>query len=209
MHGRDAALAVPGIVGLEITVPSARTVIPLPEGDRYLGFLFARGDTPGGGRSRAAGRADAARYRHHVNDRFAVKVLLVSTYELGHQPLGVAAPAGALRARGHDVRALDLAVDDWDPDSATWADRVAISVPMHTAARLAHEIADRSTARSRASGSTRRCAHDVGAALVGRDPVSEVVRWVEDDPTITVTSPVPARDLLAPPDEYASNTLNE
>jgi biotin carboxylase len=44
--GRDDALAVPGIGGLEITVPPGRVVRALPEGDRYLGFLFARGDTP-------------------------------------------------------------------------------------------------------------------------------------------------------------------
>jgi biotin carboxylase len=46
VRGQDAARSVPGITGLEITVPSGRTVVPLPEGDRYLGFLFARGDTP-------------------------------------------------------------------------------------------------------------------------------------------------------------------
>jgi hypothetical protein len=46
VRGRDDALAVPGVVGLEITIPPGREVVPLPEGDRYLGFLFARGDTP-------------------------------------------------------------------------------------------------------------------------------------------------------------------
>jgi biotin carboxylase len=44
--GRDEAAATPGIVGLEITVPIGRAVVPLPEGDRYLGFLFATGDAP-------------------------------------------------------------------------------------------------------------------------------------------------------------------
>jgi biotin carboxylase len=43
--GQDAARAVPGVAGLEITIPRGRQVVPLPEGDRYLGFLFARGDT--------------------------------------------------------------------------------------------------------------------------------------------------------------------
>ena len=43
---RDEATAVPGIVGLEITVPLARKVQALPEGDRYLGFVFARASTP-------------------------------------------------------------------------------------------------------------------------------------------------------------------
>lgn len=44
--GRENALAVPGIAGVEITIPTGRTVRPLPEGDRYLGFIFARADTP-------------------------------------------------------------------------------------------------------------------------------------------------------------------
>jgi biotin carboxylase len=46
VHGQDAARAVPGVVGLEITIPAGRELVPLPEGDRYLGFLFARGPTP-------------------------------------------------------------------------------------------------------------------------------------------------------------------
>lgn len=46
VYGQDEATAVPGIVGLEITIAKGRPVRPLPEGDRYLGFLFARGETP-------------------------------------------------------------------------------------------------------------------------------------------------------------------
>ncbi|MEI8001300.1 MAG: ATP-grasp domain-containing protein [Actinomycetes bacterium] len=46
VHGQDAARAVPGIVGLEITIAPGKPMRPLPEGDRYLGFLFARRDTP-------------------------------------------------------------------------------------------------------------------------------------------------------------------
>ena len=46
VRGQDAARAVDGITGLEITIPRGRRVVPIPEGDRYLGFLFARGDTP-------------------------------------------------------------------------------------------------------------------------------------------------------------------
>ncbi len=43
---RDRALAVPGVVDLDITIPIGAPVVPLPEGDRYLGFLFATGATP-------------------------------------------------------------------------------------------------------------------------------------------------------------------
>ena len=71
------------------------------------------------------------------------RVLLVSTYEQGHQPLGLAAPAAYLRARGHDVGCLDLAVQQPDPDRFRDVDLIAISVPMHTAARLAMMLARR------------------------------------------------------------------
>ena len=45
VEGRAAALAVPGITGLTITIPPGQRVRPLPDGDRYLGFVFAEGDT--------------------------------------------------------------------------------------------------------------------------------------------------------------------
>ena len=44
--GVDAARAVPGVEGVELTVARGRRVVALPEGDRYLGFVFARGATP-------------------------------------------------------------------------------------------------------------------------------------------------------------------
>src|SRR6185295_12881149 len=55
----------------------------------------------------------------------------------GHQPLLVAAPAAQLRERGHDVRCLDLSIQPWSPELVTWAERIAFSVPMHTAMRIA------------------------------------------------------------------------
>ena len=45
VDGQEQARAVPGVGGLEITIARGRPVVPLPEGDRYLGFLFARGST--------------------------------------------------------------------------------------------------------------------------------------------------------------------
>ena len=71
-------------------------------------------------------------------------ILLVSCYELGHQPLHVASPAGALARAGHDPRCLDLSVQPWDelgPQAVDWAEAVAFSVPMHTAMRLAMRAA--------------------------------------------------------------------
>jgi biotin carboxylase len=46
VSGQAEALAVDGVVGVEITISAGRAVVPLPEGDRYLGFVFARGPTP-------------------------------------------------------------------------------------------------------------------------------------------------------------------
>ena len=45
VEGRTEAAATPGITGLTITIPPGQCVRPLPEGDRYLGFIFAEGDT--------------------------------------------------------------------------------------------------------------------------------------------------------------------
>jgi hypothetical protein len=75
-----------------------------------------------------------------------MRVLLLSTYELGRQPVHLASPAAALRNAGHQVRTVDLAVDELSDDEVTWAHRVAISVPMHTATRLADEVAAAITA---------------------------------------------------------------
>jgi biotin carboxylase len=41
VEGRAAATAVPGVTGLTITIPVGQRVLPLPDGDRYLGFIFA------------------------------------------------------------------------------------------------------------------------------------------------------------------------
>lgn len=47
VEGLDAAQAVPGIDEITITVPDHHRLLPLPEGESYLGFIFATGDTPG------------------------------------------------------------------------------------------------------------------------------------------------------------------
>jgi hypothetical protein len=69
-----------------------------------------------------------------------MRVLLISTYELGRQPVHIASPAASLRAAGHDVRTIDLAVDELGDADVFWAERVGISAPMHTATRLADSV---------------------------------------------------------------------
>lgn len=47
VEGRADAETVPGITGVTITIPRGRLVRPLPDGDQYLGFVFAEAATPG------------------------------------------------------------------------------------------------------------------------------------------------------------------
>ncbi|MXW23182.1 MAG: radical SAM protein, partial [Chloroflexi bacterium] len=56
------------------------------------------------------------------------------------QPVGLAAPAAALRARGHHVDVIDLGVDPLDEERVGVADLIALSIPMHTPARLAQQL---------------------------------------------------------------------
>jgi radical SAM superfamily enzyme YgiQ (UPF0313 family) len=66
-----------------------------------------------------------------------VNILLVSTYELGHQPFGLASPAAWLAANGHDVACADLCVSPLKEDAVRRAGLIALYLPMHTATRLA------------------------------------------------------------------------
>ncbi len=70
-------------------------------------------------------------------------ILLVSTYELGHQPSGITSPKAFLECSGFAPAALDLAVEPLDPERLARAELVLFSVPMHTALRLALRAADR------------------------------------------------------------------
>ena len=70
-------------------------------------------------------------------------ILLISCYELGHQPVGVASPSGFLRQAGFAPTAMDIAVESFDEEKATRARFVGISVPMHTAMRLGMRVIER------------------------------------------------------------------
>jgi radical SAM superfamily enzyme YgiQ (UPF0313 family) len=66
-----------------------------------------------------------------------MNLVLISTYELGRQPFGLASPAAWLRARGHSIACLDLSREALNEAAIRAADLVAFYVPMHTATRLA------------------------------------------------------------------------
>jgi radical SAM superfamily enzyme YgiQ (UPF0313 family) len=66
-----------------------------------------------------------------------MKIVLISTYELGRQPFGLASPAAWLRTTGAQVKCFDLSREALDAEAVREADIVAFYVPMHTATRLA------------------------------------------------------------------------
>ncbi|MBI5282995.1 MAG: radical SAM protein [Candidatus Solibacter usitatus] len=72
-----------------------------------------------------------------------MRVVLISTYELGRQPFGLASPAAWLRARGHQVHTADLAAGLLPPAIVRQADCAAFHLPMHTATRLAAPVVAR------------------------------------------------------------------
>jgi radical SAM superfamily enzyme YgiQ (UPF0313 family) len=71
-----------------------------------------------------------------------MNVLLISTYELGRQPFGLASPATWLAAAGATVNCLDLSRESFNEEFVRAADVVAFYVPMHTATRLAVQLID-------------------------------------------------------------------
>lgn len=72
-----------------------------------------------------------------------LNVVLISTYELGHQPFGLASPAAWLKAAGANVTCLDLAVQKLEAAPVVAADVIAIYVAMHTATRIATPVVRR------------------------------------------------------------------
>lgn len=152
-------------------------------------------------------------------------VLLISTYELGRQPVHIASAVGHLQAAGHQVDALDLAVEEWSDDLVARADAVALSVPMHTASRLALDAADRirmtrpdvplAAFGLYAPVVAARLAELGGVAIAGEVDAA-LARWASDPAggrSLTVelgrdaahaTAPRPVRDLLPGIDRYAA-----
>lgn len=66
-----------------------------------------------------------------------MNTVLISCYDLGRQPFGLAEPAAWLRRAGIGVRCLDLSVEEIDETAIREADLIGFHVPMHTATRMA------------------------------------------------------------------------
>jgi radical SAM family protein len=150
-----------------------------------------------------------------------MSVLLISCYELGHQPLHVASAAAFLRAADHDVRAVDLAVQTLDEADLDTPELVAIAVPMHTAMRLAVPVAR--ALRARRGSDVRIALFGLYAplcgpalepglvdAVLGGEYEQALVAFANGDAdsrTIVLDRlqfPLPARDLLPPLDRYTT-----
>jgi radical SAM superfamily enzyme YgiQ (UPF0313 family) len=66
-----------------------------------------------------------------------MRIVLISTYDLGRQPFGLASPAAWLRAEGHEVTTADLSRESLPADAIRRAGWIAFHLPMHTATRMA------------------------------------------------------------------------
>jgi hypothetical protein len=116
-----------------------------------------------------------------------VRALLISTFDLGRQPLGLAGPAAMLRQAGVDVDCVDTSREPLTDEHIRAASLVAFYLPMHTATRLAAPLLQRvrsvnPDARVAAYGLyaplNRAWLEERGARVLGPDEELELVRLV-------------------------------
>jgi radical SAM superfamily enzyme YgiQ (UPF0313 family) len=91
-----------------------------------------------------------------------MNLLLISTYESGHQPFGLASPAAWLREDGFTVTCLDLSQTPLDEAAVRAARLIAFYLPMHTATRIAMGVIARARAWNPAA---HLCAYGLYAPL--------------------------------------------
>jgi radical SAM superfamily enzyme YgiQ (UPF0313 family) len=149
-----------------------------------------------------------------------MRILLISTYELGHQPFGLASPAAWLAARGHQVACADLCIDALPAEEVRKAELVAFYLPMHTATRLAASVIERVRRLNPAAG---LCCYGLYAPLndsylrglgvetiLGGEFEPGLVALAEGskpEPLISLDRlkfQVPLRSLLPPLEKYAA-----
>src|SRR5919197_4638213 len=157
-----------------------------------------------------------------------MRVVLISTYEMGRQPFGLASPAAWLRQAGATVVCQDLSRSRLDRQEIAAADVVAFYVPMHTATRIAAHVvqhvkalnprahlcfyglyAPMNAAYLRSLGANTILGGEFEAGLVhlvrrlqsGQEPVAQ-----QSEPVISLERQrfvVPDRQELPPPFTYA------
>lgn len=147
-------------------------------------------------------------------------IVLVSTYELGRQPFGLASPAAWLTRAGLDVTCLDLSRQPFDASIAE-ADLVAFHLPMHTATRLAVPVMKR---LRDLNPNVEICGYGLYAFLneaflrsigvshiLGAEYEADLVRVAMDEPPLMTSEGIqrlkfvtPNRDSLPALTEYAT-----
>jgi radical SAM superfamily enzyme YgiQ (UPF0313 family) len=150
-----------------------------------------------------------------------VRVLLISTYDLGRQPLGLASPAAWLRNEGIQVDCVDTSRDTLTDGQIGEAGLIAFYLPMHTATRLAAPLIARA---SRVNSSARLAAYGLyaplnaswlreqGVTVLGPDAEVDLLRLSGREPTAQSPEPraesrrflQPDRAGLPPLSRYAS-----
>ncbi len=151
-----------------------------------------------------------------------MRVLLISTYELGRQPFGLASPVAWLRRAGAEVACLDLARQPVDESLLRSADAIAFYLPMHTATRLAIPVILRARALN---PSARLCAYGlyapVNAEMLRKMGIGTILGGEFEEGLLSLVQPAPAplislarqrfvapeRDLLPPLAKYAQLVL--
>jgi radical SAM superfamily enzyme YgiQ (UPF0313 family) len=91
-----------------------------------------------------------------------MRALLISTYDLGRQPFGLASPAAWLRREGVEVACVDVSKSRLTDEEIAHATLVAFYLPMHTATRLAVPLIERV---QRVNPAARVCCYGLYAAL--------------------------------------------
>jgi radical SAM superfamily enzyme YgiQ (UPF0313 family) len=133
---------------------------------------------------------------------------LISTYDLGHQPFGLASPAAWLRDAGIEVACADVSCEPLPDEAVRQADAVAFYLPMHTATRLALPLIARVR---RLTPGARICAYGLYAPLndgvlrtagvetvLGGEFEDGLVRWALAGGSIDTSSGVPRLSFRVP-----------
>ena len=114
-----------------------------------------------------------------------MRALLVSTYDLGRQPFGLASPAAWLRREGIEVDCADTSRERLDDARLAAASLVAFYLPMHTATRLAVPLIERAR---RVNPSARLCAYGLYAPLNAE--------WLREQGVHDILGPEAEADLV-------------
>jgi radical SAM superfamily enzyme YgiQ (UPF0313 family) len=113
-------------------------------------------------------------------------VLLISTYDLGRQPFGLASPAAWLRAAGAEVDCVDTSRAELADDQVSAATLIAFYLPMHTATRLAAPLIERAR---KVNPSARLCAYGLYAPLN--------TEWLRERGVTEIIGPEAEAELVA------------